>query len=76
MYRRYETYVWADETMVSTRKLPNDLLFPLQTCSFENFDVPCPRLAEGPYTCVVLSCVDTSCMRIVVRELIKRLPLY
>jgi len=47
MYRRHETYVWEDQTEVSVRKLPNDVLFPLRSCSFEGFDVPCPRLAEG-----------------------------
>ena len=47
MYRRHETYVWEDQNEVSVRKLPNDVLFPLRSCSFEGFDVPCPRLAEG-----------------------------
>ena len=47
MYRRYETYVWEDQNEVSVRKLPISVLFPLRSCSFEGFDVPCPRLAEG-----------------------------
>ena len=47
LYRRYETYVWADQNEKATRKLPNDLIFPLRMCTFEGFTVPCPRMAEG-----------------------------
>ena len=47
MYRRHETHVWEDQSEVSVRKLPNDVLFPLRSCSFEGVNVPCPRLAEG-----------------------------
>jgi len=68
MYRRHETYVWEDQNEGSVRKLPNYVLFPLRSCSFEGFDVPCPRLAEGWWHarvhCTVLDvCLMRACAR-------------
>ena len=46
MYRRYESHSFEDFHPQIARKVPNDVLFPFQSCDFEGMKVPCPRRAE------------------------------